>query len=211
MAEAKIKIEDLRPNSYKSKEANSEKIPDKKTEKVIQGNVIERKKPLASKFAEAFFDGDLKTASKYALDDVLFPALKRGLADTFQNLVEMMLFGTTSKGRSPRGGNERVSYAAYYKSDARGDRRNDNADRHTRYDYRDIILSTRGEAEEVLDVLTGIIEEYGQATVSDLYDAVGITGDFTDAKYGWTNLNSARIRMTRDGYLLDLPRAIPID
>lgn len=211
MAEAKIKIDDLRPNSYKSKEENSEKIPDKKTEKVIQGAVIERKKPFTNRFVEAFFDGDLKTASSYALVDVLFPAVKRGIADTFQNLIEMMLFGTASKSRSSRGGNERVSYASYYKSDSRSDRRNDNADRHTRYDYRDIILSTRGEAEEVLDVLTGIVEEYGQATVSDLYDAVGITGDFTDAKYGWTNLNTARVRMTRDGYLLDLPRAVPID
>lgn len=210
MSESRVKLEDLKPNSYKSKEEGLIAPTDKRTEKVISGSVIEHKRSFASKFTDAFFDGDFKTAANFALIDVLFPAIKRGIADTFQNLVEMMLFGV-ARPKSSKGGGERVSYASYYKSDAGSNRRNDNAYRNTRHDYRDIVLSTRGEAEEVIDVLTGIVEEYRQATVSDLYDAVGITGDFTDAKYGWTNLSNAKIRMTRDGYLLDLPRAIPLD
>lgn len=210
MAETRVKLEDLKPNSHKSREENLDLQQPKKIEKVINGPVIERKKPITNRFAEAFFDGDFKTAASFAFVDVLFPAIKRGIADTFQNLIEMMLFGSP-RPRGSKGGSERVSYSSYYKSDSRGNRGDDNVDHYSGYDYRDIILSSRGEAEEVLDVLTGAIEEYGQATVSDLYDAVGITGTFADNKYGWTNLSSARVRMTRKGYLVELPRALPID
>ena len=47
-------------------------------------------------------------------------------------------------------------------------------------------------------------------SVMDLYDLVGITGQYTDNKYGWTNLRNAEPVRTRDGYMLKLPRAIPL-
>ena len=49
-------------------------------------------------------------------------------------------------------------------------------------------------------------------TVADLYDLVGLNHNFTDNKYGWTNLRNAQPVRDRDGYyILKLPRAVPID
>ena len=45
-------------------------------------------------------------------------------------------------------------------------------------------------------------------SVADLYGLVGIDSEYTDNKYGWTNLSSASIKATRDGYILDLPRPV---
>ena len=57
-----------------------------------------------------------------------------------------------------------------------------------------------------------IIEEYdGIVTVADLYDLVGITDKYTDHKYGWTNLRNAKVERVRDGYMLKLPKVLPID
>jgi len=75
----------------------------------------------------------------------------------------------------------------------------------------DIILRTRGEGEAVIASLSDLIEDYGVASVADLYDLVGITGSFTDNKYGWTNLRTASVTRVRDGFLLNLPRPTPID
>lgn len=80
-----------------------------------------------------------------------------------------------------------------------------------RHDFDEIILENRVEAEEVLDRLFERIEEYGTATVADLYDLVGMTGDYTDNKYGWTGLATASVSRTKGGYVLDLPRPEVLD
>ena len=52
---------------------------------------------------------------------------------------------------------------------------------------------------------------FGEVTVADLYDLVGISSDYTDRKYGWTDLATAKPIRVRGGYLLDLPRAKLLD
>ena len=74
-----------------------------------------------------------------------------------------------------------------------------------------IILSSRGEAESVLARMDELVYTYGLVRVADLYDLVGVTGDYTDNKYGWTSLRTATIVRVRDGYQIKLPRAVPID
>ena len=56
------------------------------------------------------------------------------------------------------------------------------------------------------------MEAYGLVRVADFYDLVGVTGNYTDNKYGWTNIRSAEIVRLRDGgYVIKLPRAMQID
>ena len=54
-----------------------------------------------------------------------------------------------------------------------------------------IILENGAEADAVLSRMQDIINTYGFASVADLYDLVGITGEYTDNKYGWTNIDNA--------------------
>ena len=58
-----------------------------------------------------------------------------------------------------------------------------------------------------------LLDQYKLVSVADLYDLVGISGDYTDNKYGWTNLRNARVERLRyeDGYILKLPKALPLD
>ena len=78
------------------------------------------------------------------------------------------------------------------------------------YSYDDIVLESRGEADAVLSRMDEIMEEYDIVRVADLYDLVGITGDYTDNKYGWTNIRDAKVVRVRDGYKIQLPRAMPL-
>lgn len=56
------------------------------------------------------------------------------------------------------------------------------------------------------------ISKYDSVTLADLGEMLGITGDFTDVKYGWTDLKDADIRRARGGgYILLLPPPEPLD
>ena len=56
-----------------------------------------------------------------------------------------------------------------------------------------------------------IIDNYGFVTVADMYDMVDLTAPYTAAKYGWTNIRTAEVIRGRDGYMLKLPKAMPVD
>ena len=56
-----------------------------------------------------------------------------------------------------------------------------------------------------------LIDTYQMVKVADLYDLVGISCDYTANNYGWTNLRNASVERVRDGYILKLPKALPID
>lgn len=119
----------------------------------------------------------------------------------------MILYGESGSNKK-RSNSSYVSYRDY--SDRRDDRHRDNRTR-TGYGYDDLILDTRGEAEEVLSRMDELIETYGVATVADLYDLVGKSCNYTDNKYGWTNIRNSEAVRVRDGYLLKLPKALPIN
>ncbi len=70
------------------------------------------------------------------------------------------------------------------------------------------IFASRMDAEEVLTTLEDMIDQYGSACVSDLYDACGqTTSNYQLNKFGWTSLATASVVRVRDGYMLKLPKA----
>ena len=197
--------EEFKSNSHKSKE--EPKREEKKIEKVATGKVKTKKKSGATKFADVFITEDIGNVKDYIIYDVLLPAAKKTISEIVSNGIDMILYGETKSHKS-RG--SKVSYSKYY--DDRDDdyRRSSRRSRVIGYDYEDVILETRREAEEVLNRMEDLIDSYGVVSVADLYDLVGISGNYTDNKYGWMNLRSAGIERTRDGYMLLLPKVKPL-
>lgn len=194
-------MEEFKPNSHKSKELTP--VPEKKVEKIVKGTVKSKKKNGIDKLKDNFISEDAANIKTYVVMDVLIPAVKKAICDIVKNGVDMILYGES--GRSNRRPSEYVSYDRRYLD--RGDPRFYKADRaRIGYSYDDIILETRGEAEDVLARMDELIEIYGMVSVADLYDLVGITGNYTDNKYGWTNIRNAEPVHVIDGYMLRLPK-----
>lgn len=202
-------------NSNRAKEkengtAKKQELVERKVEKVTTGAVRTKKK---SKIVDAFITEDVNDVKSYLVGDILIPTLKKTLSEMVSNGVDMMLFGEVRDRRDKKRGSrlDRVSYRDYYGK--RDDRRDDRRSLRSVYDYDDIVLDSRGEAELVLDRMEEIIDKYDSVSINDLYDLVGYTGGrYTDSKYGWTSMRSADVQRTRDGgYLLKLPPARPID
>lgn len=198
-------MNDYKPNSNRFKEEQKER--EKKVEKVVTGTVTARKKSGFQKFADEFISDDAKNIKSYIFSDVLIPAVKKAFSDIVTTGVDMLLYGE-SRSSGKRSPASTVSYSKYYDRDARPVA----TARTTSYSYDDIELDSRGEAEEVLDRLEEIIDTYQIASVADYYELVGIVGNYTDNKYGWTSLRNAEIVRLRNGkYMIKLPRAAVID
>ena len=203
---------EYKANSHKVREEqkreNKEVVERKKIEPVAKAKT--KKKSEIKKFTDVFIAEDVTSVKNYIVNDVLIPAAKKAISDIVTNGIDMILYGEARGKDRRRDSGSRVSYTKYYERDR--DREYDrNRSRRSVYDYDDIILDTRKEAEEVLDRMDDLIDTYGVVSVADLYDLVGISGNYTDNKYGWTNLRNADVQRVRDGYLLKLPKALPFD
>lgn len=195
-------------NKKKRHYDDPEKI--RQLEKVVKGSVKQKKPSLMKRLTSTFLEDDSKSVGTYVIYDVLIPAAKNMLSDMIVTAVEMTLFGSERRGRYSSGTSRRRDGSLYvnygnFQKDARREREISRSAR-ARHDFDEIILETRREAEEVLNHMMLLLEEYGQVTVSDLYDLVGIRSNYTDNYYGWTNLHDSRPIRVRDGYLLDLPQ-----
>lgn len=191
------------PNNSHSAREN----PEKKMGKVVTGTAKTRKKSDAKKLANTFLPDDVTSVKSYILMDVIVPGIKNAIAD----VVSIMLFGEAGRIGGKKGNGSKVSYQRYY-DDRRDDRRDYARPRAAGgYDFDDIVFESRGDADLVLDQLEAAINQFGLASVADLYDLAGITSPrYTDNKYGWTDIRSARVVRIRDGYILQLPKAVQI-
>ena len=194
------------PNSKKFKEEQAEKER-KKVDKVIQGTARTRKKSELSKLSDIFISEDVSNVKSYVLMDVLVPAIKKAISDIVTNGIDMILYGESGRKRSSSSTNY-VSYRDYSKRD---DNRGSSSARRSGFEYDDILFDTKGEAEAVIDQMQDMIDRYGVVRVDDMYDMAGLTAPYTSHRYGWTSVRNAESVRVRDGYIIKMPRAMPID
>lgn len=192
---------------------------EKKVDKVVTGPISRRKTPLGKRLAQTFVSEDAGGVGAYVLFEVLIPAAKDVIADVVSQGIERILYGgarsaSRRTGARPSG----TSYTSYNRFSPQSTppwKKEPGRDSNRRvrgsFSFEEIILSTRAEAIEVIDQLFELVSKYEQATVSDLYELVGITGQFTDEKWGWTDLRGAGVTRVSGGYLLDLPKPEPLN
>lgn len=206
---------DFNKENFPGNEIVKEPEETKKVVKVTKGAIRQRKEP----FLYKIFGGETaKNIFSYILWDVIVPAAKSTVTDVVSNSIEMIFYGDEGrKSNRVRRDKSRsyVSYSSIYDNRKSGSgyqnssaRRERNRNRH-RFD--DVIIETRVDAEEVLSTLVELIDQYDLCTVKDFYEAVGISAEYTDNKWGWESLGNASIRPVRGGYILDLPTPQPYD
>jgi hypothetical protein len=193
-----------------------------KQEKIIEGAVTRRKS--GGFFGKVGLTSETSSSvGQFILMEVLVPAAKNmafdaisAITDSISAGVEHSLFGTSrrSRGGSVRPGGQ--NYTSYSRPSvpvrgAADNVRTISPRARSRHSFDEVVFADRGEAEEVLGRLRDVIREFGTASVGDLYDLIGATGNFTDNAWGWTDLRDARTRQVRQGYLLVLPSTEQID
>lgn len=199
---------DLPSNSNRSKESVA-KTEDKQLPKIVKGNVKTKKKSLGDRFTDTFVSESAKDVKEYVIFDVLIPAVKDTFADIVNNGLNMLLYGDTNRrsGNRKRSG-ERTSYSRYYDEPRRNRQESRNMDRSERhgYNYDEVILDTRPDAEDLLTQMYEVIDKYDFVSVFDMYEMAGVKTEYTDKNWGWDDISSASIVREKDGYRLKMPR-----
>lgn len=207
-----VKLDQFPSNSHKSKEKKTKEIVE--TKKIIKGTVRRKKKPVGSRVKDAIISEDGIEVRDHLIGDILIPALKDTVINLVSDGINMLLWGDTNGGRSrSRRDSERsrVSYESYYDRSSRYERSGRYSRRSNVHDLDDVVFDSRNEAEDVLEAMLNILDEYDFVTVGNFNDLVGIRTNPTDFKWGWDNLARSQVDRVRDGYIIRLPRAIALD
>ena len=205
---------EYKSNSHKSKEEERQKL-----DPIVKGaKKVEKKNETFKEMVK----NNLPSIKEYIIMDVLIPAGKKAISDVigsssdiFVDTIDTILFGEKRSRRNRRGSSSRTSYYKYYEERDRGRYRDRDRDydrnRLRGYEFDDIILETRRDAEEVLDRMEDLIDTYKIVSVADFYDLVGQRCSYTDQKYGWYDLRPAQIIRAYDGYVIQFPKIQPIE
>jgi len=188
-----------------------EKYTDKEKKKLdIQPDQVKiKKRSFGQKLLDTFIEDDISNVKTYVWTQVLVPTIKRAICEAVNGATQM-IFGinvvapTDTRNGVRFGG---TSYDRYYDKQKAAPKPQVEESIQN-YDYRNIYIMDRAKAEFTIEYLRDYIQQYGFVRVSDLYEYLGKTAPYTLNSWGWYNLETASVRPTRDGFLLDLPKAV---
>lgn len=210
-------MDDYKPNSNRFKQEQAEKRSEnRKIERVIKNDVVVKKKSGMSKFKDAIISDDAGSLKSYLINDILIPTIKNTFADIIKNGTDIIFFGERGRHGKSRSTASTVSYRNYY--DSKNDRRDDSyaSRRDSLYDFDDILFKTYADADDQIEMMCDVLDHYNSLSVADFYESVNKASliRYTDYDYGWTSANFDQRRVkpirVRDGYIIDLPRVIPL-
>jgi hypothetical protein len=200
-------LEDYEPNSKKYKAEKSGVAQEKKVEKVISGTSKTKKKNEFLKLVGSLFNVEDFVSSLPAISqDTLIPIFRKALWEASSSIMKAIIFGES--GEAPKSVASKISYSNFYeKAASRVEARTATLFRS----FDDIVFESRTDAECVLAGMIDLIRTYGAVSIADFNELSGHTGNFTDNKYGWRSLNTAHVAHSQDGYIIRLPKAIPLN
>lgn len=212
-------MEEFPANSKRSKQGQEqaeEPKRERRVETVVDGaEVTVRKRSLRHRVGDLFTGSDGQSVGSFLWWDMIVPMSRSMVYDLAEGAARRTFLGDSrmpSRGGSGfgYGGGMPTNYGRYSTPSAppmpsisRDGRRN--------HDFGEISIPERHRAEAARAELYRCIEKYGVARVADFYDAVGITPNPQDDRWGWDDLGGGRIRRVADGFVLELPRPVPID
>lgn len=176
----------------------------KKPVRVTKGKVVVRKKQ------QSAFEESLESAGKYIFNDVLIPTLKDMLSEAITGATDQILYGGERPSRRREA--KSSSHISYNKISSNKTRVHPKAARRSgSFDFTNYIVETRREADDVVDSMYALLDQYGTVTVSDFKGLIDVTALYTDDNFGWTTLKGARAIRVREGFTFDLPTPVELD
>lgn len=192
----------LKPNSHKARSKEPIETPKGQGVKQVANGKV-KKQTVKDKFKEAFIAEDAKTVKQYVIFDVVIPGMKDLTMSILHGAIDMIFTGRSSNRR--RGGyyaNGNNNYGGYY-----GGKGSESKQRDTKtWTFEQVSFENRDEAETVLENMRIYLDEYHRVSVATFNELAGVTGEYTDNRYGWKSLSDAKVMFHNGEYYIDFPR-----
>jgi len=208
-------IPNIKPNSNRYREQSQVPAePEHRVSKVTKGVVKKSQETGFKKFAKSFIPEDAKSIKDYVLEES--PGLIQSfLRRLFQNILDTYLPDNGRYFSSGRGGSRGTNTSFRYDNVIRaggslGGAAVKSRNVNTVYEYENVTFEDYADADFVLTCLYECLSKYEKVRVFDLYDLAGVKTNSTDRDYGWVDLNGTKIVPTKEGWVIDLPRAISL-
>ncbi len=169
------------------------------------------------KFLGNFIKADRKTMGEWFFKGVLYPGIQNLILEALS-----MLFFNSSTGKSNtifgksslNSGNSQTPYNLKYNGNSNTGLKNPvTSTGLTPYD--ELAVPSMGDANEIISQLGNLVQDYGKATLLDLYTLVGMQTmcDFQHDKWGWTKETWGRPvpRVSGNGWLLGLSPVVHLE
>lgn len=191
-------------NAVSSLDQKPQETPPK-AKKVVTGAVQVKPKSEARKIADIFVADEVHNVTNRVIDEVLIPGIRDMIRTMITEAADMMFGGGWKRND---GRPSYSTYGSYYRYGDANSKRDTPPFRSRRdFDIGDIVLSTRADAEDVLQEMDDWVARYGTITVASLYDILGMDmSNYQANRYGWHSLRDADVQRVSGGYLLRLPR-----
>lgn len=189
---------------------NSDRAKEKK-EIVSVAKARVKRESTAKKVVGEIIREDARSVGETVLWDVIIPTVKNLISDAVTRGIESMLYGGDSR---PRSRSSYSDYSGYSRpkgtQDRPAERRKRRSARHAEPERNEIIFDTRSDANDVIDRMSDLIDQYGQVSLADLNALIGASSNFIDDNWGWTDMGSFDVRQVRDGFMLthDEPQSL---
>ena len=208
------------PGNSKKEQAEKAKSEQSRPEvkAVVKTSGVVRKPSVGARVKETFAGEGARETGTYVFFDVIIPAIKAMMFDTITQGADRILFGGRDVIRSGVANAPRYGRTDYNKQSTEAARRRypgrdfdgnggREISRSSRANHQtaDILIDTRGEAEMVLDTMQDLISRFQWVSLPEFYSLVDVTAEFTDEKWGWSNISTAHIRPSRGKYVIILP------
>ena len=190
------------------------KKPRAKKEALVQSATVRKKGVIERLVGGLLGPNGIRAIGAYVGHEIIVPMVKNAFVDSMTTGINMAVFKDQpqpNRRNNPGWNNRqhqntnRVQYDKSYQNNQVNQYQSPNT-RRTIYAIREAVFPNREEALMVLDNMMNEIDKYGQVSVADYYDWIGI-GDstFADVSYGWDDLTRARVVSVRGGYAISLP------
>lgn len=204
-------MEDYKGNSNASKEAPSE---EKRVTQPVTTKVTEKKPSFFGKIKKKMFSDDAGHVGEYVVSDVIIPKLQGMFSDAFKFAIDFIFYGKgTGNNSNRRNGIGTISYSSYYNQNSNNIPQIPASayKQNSVFTVRNFVFDERWEAINVIEDLREIIDRYGSASAGDFYDLINQSHTYTDMKYGWKDLSQVEAIRDGGGWVINFPKAIPLE
>lgn len=199
----------------RSKPQGQQQKPKPELKCVVSGKSKPVPKSIWSKVFVGIKPTSGQTMKEFIFDEIVTPLIQRAVVEGVTGAINFLVKGDAYADRkdAPKFGKSYINYNGISSGKPNGGNNYVYSGKNAGMDIENVWFESRVDAQRVLDEMNGAIAQYDILTVNGFYDIIGRTSiiDPSNERFGWSDLRNAYVTASRGGWVLHLPRPLPID